>query len=95
MQDLSLSCTNATSLTWLRYSSTATLSHVLTGGDGLNTVRGCARDQARNVGTIAAQAITLDTIAPQSPYVVIDDGAEFINDDTATARPGCPRRRRA
>lgn len=88
VQDVSVSCTSAASLTWLRYSSTATLTWLLTGGEGLNTVRGCVRDQARNVGAIAAGSITLDTTPPQSPYVVIDDGAEFINDDTATARGG-------
>ncbi len=87
-QDVSISCSSASSLSWQRYSATSSLNYLLSGGEGSNTVRGCVRDQARNTGSIAASSITLDTVPPQSPYLSIDTGAAYINDATALVRGG-------
>ncbi len=87
-QDPAVTCTAAAALSWQPYSAMATTTFLLSGPDGLNTVRGCVRDRARNVGTLPAAQLTLDTLPPDSATVVIDTGAEFINGQTVTARGG-------
>lgn len=65
-------------------SATFTLSAL----DGLKTVRGCVRDRARNTGSLAAAALTLDQTAPTNTSVSIDSGASFVNATQKAARGG-------
>lgn len=87
-QDPAVTCTAAAALPWQPFSAMATTTFLLSGPDGLNTVRGCVRDRARNVGALPAAQVTLDTLPPDSASVVIDTGAEFINGQTVTSRGG-------
>ncbi|HEY1098759.1 MAG TPA: hypothetical protein VGF99_07515, partial [Myxococcota bacterium] len=74
----SVSCAAATSLPWQTYTAGST-NFILTGGDASKTVVGCVRDAARNVSTIVADAITLDTTPPTAATVSLHAGAAYFN----------------
>ncbi|MBL8913440.1 MAG: carboxypeptidase regulatory-like domain-containing protein, partial [Archangium sp.] len=67
----------AGNLTWrtITGSDLFTLSEV----DGVKTVRGCVRDQSRNVGSLGTDSITLDTTPPTAAVVTIKGGASYFN----------------
>jgi hypothetical protein len=79
-------CNAATSFAWQGYAASAPVQ--LPGPDGANTLRGCVRDAAHNVGSLTAGSITLDTLPPQSPSVVLESGQPYVNQATVTARGG-------
>lgn len=70
-------CSSTVSLPWTSYASAVPL--LLSGGDGLHTVRGCVRDAARNVTNVTADTITVDTEPPTSATVSINGNAGYIN----------------
>jgi hypothetical protein len=82
----SVVCSSLASFAWQTYS--ASLPVLLPGPDGMNTMRGCVRDAAHNVGSLGAGGITLDTLPPQSPTVVLDNGAPYVNAAAVAMRGG-------
>ena len=81
-----MTCTGAGTYSWAQYG--ATMGYALTGLDGLTTVRGCVRDAAHNVGSLTPGTITLDTLPPIAPAVVIDSGAQYVNATQVATRGG-------
>ncbi|MBX7099570.1 MAG: carboxypeptidase regulatory-like domain-containing protein [Myxococcaceae bacterium] len=82
----STTCSATASYPWQSFG--AGLTAQLAGPDGTNTIFGCVRDAARNVGTLTPGTITLDTIGPTAPVVVVDGDAPYINAAQVTARGG-------
>jgi len=72
-----VSCTNAGSYSWRPFATLSPLA--LTPAEGTKSVRGCVRDAARNVGSLAAASMTLDTSAPTGASVVINGDAPYLN----------------
>ena len=81
-----ITCSNAAMLNWQPYSTAS--SQTLSGPDATFTVRGCVRDAARNVGTMTAGSILLDTAGPTAPSLSLDVGAPYVNGAQVTARGG-------
>ncbi len=77
----------STSLAWLPVTAN-TITYQLSALDGTKTVRGCVRDSALNVGTLTPDDIVLDTTPPQAASVLIDNGAEYVNQAQVTSRGG-------
>jgi hypothetical protein len=73
----SVTCTAAASFLWLPLGALSPLA--LASNDGLHTLRGCVRDAARNVGSLTAASITLDTVAPTNAALSINADALWIN----------------
>lgn len=71
------SCTAGAMLPYQAFA--ASQAFTLPGADGSNTVYGCVRDEAGNVGSVAGGTITLDRLGPVNVSVSVDNGAAFIN----------------
>ncbi len=70
-----LTCTSTT----LSWATLSTLAGLQLGADGLHTFQACVRDAARNVASVTAGSITLDTTPPTGAALRINAGAAFIN----------------
>lgn len=81
-----VSCTAGAPIGWVPFSSSQPF--LLAGPDGVNTVRGCVRDAARNVAAVALDTIELDTTPPAAPQLLIDSGAAYVNGAQVAARGG-------
>ncbi len=73
------SCSATASASWTGYSSTVTIPFLLSSGDGVNSVSGCARTAARNVSALPTTNITLDSTPPSALSVVINNDAPYFN----------------
>ncbi|MBL8912879.1 MAG: hypothetical protein JNM17_19455, partial [Archangium sp.] len=73
----SITCSNTAGLTWTSLSAASTFQ--ISSGDGSKTVRGCVRDAALNVGSLATDAITLDTTPPDNAVVKLNGTGGYAN----------------
>lgn len=69
-------CTAGASFSWRPAGALSPLA--LGTSEGLHTVRGCVRDAAHNVGSLALATMTLDTLPPSATSVAINGDAPYI-----------------
>ncbi|MFT3713231.1 MAG: carboxypeptidase regulatory-like domain-containing protein [Archangium sp.] len=73
----SITCSNTAGLSWISLTGSTTFQ--ISAGDGSKTVRGCVRDPAYNVGSLATDAITLDTTPPDNATVSLNGTGGYAN----------------
>ncbi|MBL9039113.1 MAG: hypothetical protein JNG84_11395, partial [Archangium sp.] len=74
-----VACSPTMVANWVPFSGPSTAqAFLLTGGEGTNTVSGCYRDASRNVASLSAATISLDTTPPSALGITLNGGAAFL-----------------
>ncbi len=71
-----ITCTATSSLPFQPFAASQVV--FLPGADGATVVRGCVRDAAGNVSSVAAASIVLDTTPPEGVRLALDNGAAWV-----------------